>query len=68
MASEKLEGIIKSIEEMSVLELADLVKTLEEKLGDLKGAAKAYVSALPFSDQPETIFPRIEQIFFTCKP
>jgi len=33
MASEKLEGIIKSIEEMSVLELADLVKTLEEKFG-----------------------------------
>ena len=33
MASEKLEGIIKTIEEMSVLELADLVKTLEEKFG-----------------------------------
>jgi len=33
MASEKMEGIIKSIEEMSVLELADLVKTLEEKFG-----------------------------------
>jgi large subunit ribosomal protein L7/L12 len=33
MASEKMEGIIKSIEEMSVLELSDLVKTLEEKFG-----------------------------------
>jgi large subunit ribosomal protein L7/L12 len=33
MASEKMEGIIKTIEEMSVLELADLVKTLEEKFG-----------------------------------
>jgi large subunit ribosomal protein L7/L12 len=33
MASEKLEGIIKTIEEMSVLELSDLVKTLEEKFG-----------------------------------
>ncbi len=33
MANEKLEGIIKSIEEMSVLELSDLVKTLEEKFG-----------------------------------
>ncbi len=33
MANEKLEGIIKTIEEMSVLELSDLVKTLEEKFG-----------------------------------
>lgn len=31
MAKEKLETLIKSIEEMSVLELADLVKALEEK-------------------------------------
>jgi len=31
MASEKLEGMIKSIEGLSVLELADLVKALEEK-------------------------------------
>jgi len=31
MAKEKLESLIKSIEEMSVLELADLVKALEEK-------------------------------------
>ncbi|MDD5348398.1 MAG: 50S ribosomal protein L7/L12 [Candidatus Omnitrophica bacterium] len=33
MASEKLDGVIKTIEEMSVLELADLVKALEEKFG-----------------------------------
>ena len=33
MASEKLEEMIKTIEGMSVLELADLVKTLEEKFG-----------------------------------
>jgi large subunit ribosomal protein L7/L12 len=33
MAKEKLEGLIKSIEEMSVLELSDLVKALEEKFG-----------------------------------
>lgn len=33
MAKEKLEGMIKSIEEMNVLELADLVKALEEKFG-----------------------------------
>ncbi|MDD5154861.1 MAG: 50S ribosomal protein L7/L12 [Candidatus Omnitrophica bacterium] len=31
MANEKLEGMIKSIEDLSVLELADLVKALEEK-------------------------------------
>jgi len=33
MASEKMQGLIKTIEEMSVLELSDLVKTLEEKFG-----------------------------------
>ncbi len=31
--AEKLEGMIKSIEELTVLELADLVKALEEKFG-----------------------------------
>lgn len=31
MATEKLEGLIKSIEDMTVLELSDLVKALEEK-------------------------------------
>lgn len=33
MATEKLAELVKSIEEMSVLELSDLVKTLEEKFG-----------------------------------
>ena len=33
MASVKLEELIKSIEDMSVLELSDLVKALEEKFG-----------------------------------
>lgn len=33
MASEKLDGMIKTIEGLSVLELADLVKALEEKFG-----------------------------------
>lgn len=33
MAKEKLEEIIKSIESMTVLELSDLVKSLEEKFG-----------------------------------
>lgn len=33
MAAEKLEELIKSIESMTVLELSDLVKALEEKFG-----------------------------------
>ncbi len=33
MASAKLDDMIKSIEEMTVLELSDLVKALEEKFG-----------------------------------
>lgn len=33
MATEKLDQIIKSIENMTVMELADLVKTLEDKFG-----------------------------------
>ncbi|MCK9431534.1 MAG: 50S ribosomal protein L7/L12 [Candidatus Omnitrophica bacterium] len=33
MATEKMEELIKSIETMSVLELSDLVKALEEKFG-----------------------------------
>ena len=33
MATAKMEDLIKSIETMSVLELADLVKALEEKFG-----------------------------------
>ena len=33
MASAKLEDLIKSIESMTVLELADMVKALEEKFG-----------------------------------
>ncbi|MFH1441123.1 MAG: 50S ribosomal protein L7/L12 [Candidatus Omnitrophota bacterium] len=33
MAAEKLEELIKSIETMTVLELSDLVKALEEKFG-----------------------------------
>ncbi|MFH1128277.1 MAG: 50S ribosomal protein L7/L12 [Candidatus Omnitrophota bacterium] len=33
MASEKLDVLIKSIESMTVLELSDLVKALEEKFG-----------------------------------
>jgi len=44
MAKEKLDELIKSIEGMSVLELSDLVKTLEEKFG---------VSAMPVMAAPQ---------------
>ncbi|MBN1232286.1 MAG: 50S ribosomal protein L7/L12 [Candidatus Coatesbacteria bacterium] len=43
--SERTEQIIKLVEEMTVLELADLVKTLEEKFGVT--AAPAMVAAAP---------------------
>ena len=39
--SEKLQAILKSIEELTVLELADLVKALEEKFGVSAAAAVA---------------------------
>ena len=39
--SEKLEGIMKSIEELTVVELATLVKALEEKFGVSAAAAVA---------------------------
>lgn len=44
MASEKLEGLIKSVEEMSVMELSELVKALEEKF-DVKANMPAAVAA-----------------------
>lgn len=39
--SEKLQSVIKTIEELSVLELAELVKALEEKFGVSAAAAVA---------------------------
>lgn len=39
--SQKLQGILKSIEELTVLELADLVKALEERFGVSAAAAVA---------------------------
>lgn len=39
--SEKLQGILKTIEELTVLELADLVKALEDKFGVSAAAAVA---------------------------
>ena len=44
--SEKMEGMIKTIEEMSVLELSDLVKVLEDKFG-VSAAAPAMAMAAP---------------------
>ena len=43
--SEKMEGMIKNIEEMSVLELSDLVKALEDKFGVSAAAPVAAVAA-----------------------
>ncbi len=37
--SEKLQGVLKTIEELTVLELADLVKALEDKFGVSAAAA-----------------------------
>lgn len=44
--SEKMEGMMKNIEEMSVLELSDLVKALEVRFG-VSAAAPAMAMAMP---------------------
>ena len=44
--TEKMKGIMDSIEKMTVLELADLVKALEEKFG-VSAAAAVAVAAAP---------------------
>jgi len=46
MASEKLEAIIKEIDELTVLELNELVKALEEKY-DVTAAAPVAMAAMP---------------------
>lgn len=43
--TEKMEGLIKNIEEMSVLELSDLVKALEDKFGVSAAAPVAMAAA-----------------------
>jgi large subunit ribosomal protein L7/L12 len=45
--SEKMEGMIKSIEEMSVLELSDMVKALEVRFGVSAAAPAMAVAAAP---------------------
>jgi len=45
--SDKKQAVIEAIESMTVLELADLVKTLEEKFGVKAAAPVAAVAAAP---------------------
>jgi large subunit ribosomal protein L7/L12 len=47
MASEKIEKIIAEVEQMTVLELADLVKALEERFGVSAAAPMAMMAAMP---------------------
>lgn len=59
MATAKLEDLIKSIETMSVLELADLVKALEEKFGvsanmPMAAAPAAAGAAAPAAEEKST--------------
>jgi large subunit ribosomal protein L7/L12 len=46
MASEKLEALISQIDELTVLELSELVKALEEKY-DVSAAAPVAMAAMP---------------------
>ncbi|MEI6831300.1 MAG: 50S ribosomal protein L7/L12 [Candidatus Omnitrophota bacterium] len=59
MATAKLDELIKSIETMSVLELADLVKALEEKFGvsanmPMMAAPAAGAAAAPAVEEKST--------------
>jgi large subunit ribosomal protein L7/L12 len=61
MATAKLEDLIKSIETMSVLELADLVKALEEKFGvsanmPMMAAPAAGGAAAPAAAEEKSVF------------
>ena len=47
MASKKIEQVIAEVEQMTVLELADLVKALEEKFGVSASAPVAMMAAAP---------------------
>ena len=49
MSSEKVEQLINSVESLSVLELSELVKALEEKFG-VSAAAPVAVAAAPAGD------------------
>ena len=60
MATAKLDELIKSIETMSVLELADLVKALEEKFGVSANmptmAAPSAGAAAPAAAEEKSVF------------
>jgi large subunit ribosomal protein L7/L12 len=47
MASEKVEQVIAQVEQMTVLELADLVKALEDKFGVSASAPAAMMAVAP---------------------
>ena len=61
--STKLQGILKTIEELTVLELADLVKALEEKFG--VSAASAVAVAAPGAGGGGAAAPVEEKTSFT---
>ena len=62
--SEKLETILKTIEGLTVLELADLVKALEEKFG-VSAAAAAVAVAAPAAGGGAAAAPAEEKTSFT---
>ncbi len=66
MASEKLsqKDLIAAIEKMTVLELAELVKALEEKFG-VSAAAPAVVAAVPGAGAGSEAAPEEEQTEFS---
>jgi len=64
MAEQKIGQIVKSIEELTVLELSDLVKTLEDKFGVQAAMPVATVAAAPTSQSPGAA-PAEEKTSFT---
>ena len=53
MASEKIDKIIAQVEQMTVLELADLVGALEERFGVSAAAPMAMMAAMPAAQVAE---------------
>ncbi len=58
MASDKVNGIIESIETLNVLELVELKKTMEEKWG-VTAAAPAFAAAPGAAVPGDTRWPRL---------
>ena len=52
---EKMDGIISAIEEMTVLELSELVKALEDKFGVTAAAPMAVAAAGPAGDGADAV-------------